>query len=229
MTHGILQPHYRTAACAEILEKIGRASRRSMPRLIANLVLNYKIMRKPFEIAFKTSDLQDVPMAISPDEGEFLYQITRAKRAALVVEFGTSFGVSAIYAASALRDQGFGHFIGTEIETSKVAQARRNLAAAGLSEFAEVRAGDARETLANIAEPIDILFLDGWKNLYLPILILLLPKLPPGSVVLADNMKLFERELTPFRKFMEDPAGGGFLTATLPIGDGLEFAVRLDR
>ena len=69
-------------------------------------------MRKPFEVAFKTHDFKHAPMAISPDEGEFLYQITRAKKASLVVEFGTSFGVSAIYLASALRDQGSGRFIG---------------------------------------------------------------------------------------------------------------------
>ena len=224
----IQQPHYTTPACAEILENIARASRRSMPGLVAKLLLDYKIRRKPFEVAFKTADLKNVPMAISRDEGEFLYQITRARKAALVVEFGTSFGVSAIYIASALRDQGFGRFIGTEIEASKVAQARRNLAAAGLDAVAEVRVGDARETLANIAEPIDILFLDGWKNLYLPILTLLLPQLPPGSILLADNMKRFKRELAPFREFVRNPAQGRFLTSTLPIGDGLELAIRLD-
>ena len=228
MTLDIPQPYYNTPACTEILENIARASRRSMPGLVANLVLNYKIRRKPFEVAFKTPDLKHVPLAISRDEGEFLYQITRARKAALVVEFGTSFGVSAIYIASALRDQGFGRFIGTEIEASKVAEARRNLTAAGLDAVAEVRAGDAMETLANIAEAIDILFLDGWKNLYLPILMLLLPRLPPGSILLADNMKLFKRELAPFREFVRNPAHGRFLTSTLPIGDGLEFAVRLD-
>ena len=228
MTPDMTQPHYDTPACADILQNIARASRRSVPLLVAKLLLDYKIMRKPFEVAFKTADLKNVPMAISRDEGKFLYQITRARKAALVVEFGTSFGVSAIYAASALRDQGFGRFIGTEIEASKVAQARRNLAAAGLDAVAEVRAGDAMETLADIAEPIDILFLDGWKNLYLPILTLLLPQLPPGSILLADNIKRFKRELAPFREFVRNPAQGRFLSSTLPIGDGLEFAVRLD-
>lgn len=228
MTLDTSQPHYKSAAAAEVLRRIRRASRRTIPTLVARLVLNYKIMRKPFEEAFKTSDLRHVPMAISPDEGEFLYQIARARRAALVVEFGTSFGASAIYLASALRDQGSGRFIGTEIEADKVAEARRNLAAAGLDAIAEVRAGDAMETLGGIAEPIDILFLDGWKNLYLPILKLLLPQLPPGSIMLADNMKLFKRELAPFVEFVRDPARGRFLASTLPIGDGLEFAIRLD-
>src|SRR5713226_2123377 len=145
---------------------------------MANFLLNYKLMRKPFEVAFKTHDFKHAPMAISPDEGEFLYQITRAKKASLVVEFGTSFGASAIYLASALRDQGSGRFIGTEIEAEKVAIARRNLSAAGLDSGAEIRAGDAMETLGSIDEPIDILFLDGWKNLYVPILELLLPRMP---------------------------------------------------
>lgn len=221
------QPYYKTVACSEILGRVAQASRRSFPGLMANFLLNYKLLRKPFEVAFKTHDFKHAPMAISPHEGEFLYQIARAKKASLVVEFGTSFGVSAIYLASALRDQGSGRFIGTEIEADKVAQARRNLAAAGLDGVAEVRAGDARETLASIAESIDILFLDGWKNLYLPILTLLLPRLPPGSIVLADNMNMFKRDLAPFREFVRDPARGRFLTSTLPIGDGLEFAIRL--
>jgi predicted O-methyltransferase YrrM len=223
-----VRPHYKTAACSEILGRVAQASRRSLPGLMANFLLNYKLMRKPFEVAFKTHDLKHVPMAISPDEGEFLYQITRAKKASLVVEFGTSFGVSAIYLASALRDQGSGRFIGTEIEPDKVAQARQNLAAAGLDDVAEVRAGDARETLAGIAEPIDILFLDGWKNLYLPVLTMLLPRLPPGSIMLADNINMFKRDLVPFLEFVRDPARGRFLSSTLPIGDGLEFAIRLD-
>ena len=220
-------PHYQSPACAAVLERIQRASRRSIPRLVTRLVLDYKIRRKPFEQAFPTGALLDVPMAISPDEGEFLYQIVRARRARLVVEFGTSFGVSAIYLASALRDQGSGRLIGTELEPSKVAVARRNLAEAGLQGCAEVRAGDAMETLAGLDEPIDILFLDGWKNLYLPLVQRLLPLLPAGALVLADNMRLFRRELAPFRSYLGDPEGGGFLTSTLPVGDGIEFAVRL--
>ena len=222
------QPYYKTVACSEILARVAQASRRSLPGLMATFLLNYKLMRKPFEAAFKTRDFRHAPMAISPDEGEFLYQITRARKASLVVEFGTSFGVSAIYLASALRDQGSGRFIGTEIEADKVEQARRNLAAAGLDDVAEVRAGDARETLGSIAESIDILFLDGWKNLYLPILTLLLPRMAPGSILLADNMNMFKHDLAPFVEFVKDPARGRFLTSTLPIGDGLEFAIRLD-
>lgn len=229
MTLDILQPYYNAPDCAEVIKNIARASQRPISGLITNLILNYKIRRKPFEVAFKTPDLKHVPMAISRDEGRLLYLITRARKAALVVEFGTSFGASAIYIASALRDQGFGRFIGTEIEVNKVAQARCNLSAAGLDAIAEVRAGDAMESLADIAEPIDILFLDGWKNLYLPILKLLLPRLPPGSILLADNMRLFKRELGAFREYVQNSSGGRFLTSTLPIGDGMEFAVRLGR
>ena len=228
MTNDTVQPYYKSAACTEILQRVAHASRRSVPGLMINFLLNYKLMRKPFEVAFKTHDFKHAPMAISPDGGEFLYQITRAKKASLVVEFGTSFGVSAIYLTSALRDQGFGRFIGTEIEADKVAEARRNLAATGLDHVADVRAGDARETLSSITESIDILFLDGWKNLYLPIVTLLLPRLPPGSIMLADNMNMFKHDLAPFLEFVRDPARGRFLSSTLPIGDGLEFAVRLD-
>src|ERR1700683_1785153 len=96
-------------------------------------------------------------LEVSPDTGILLYQLARACRARSIVEFGTSFGISTIYLASALRDNGGGKLIGTEFESSKVAGARQNLKDAGLDDLVEIREGDALETLArDLSQEIDL-------------------------------------------------------------------------
>ena len=159
-----------------------------------------------------------------PDEvGRLLYLTARATSAKCAVEFGTSFGISALYLGAAMRANG-GSFIGTEIEPAKVSVARANLDRAGLSSWAEVREGDAMDTLKTIDAPIDILLLDGWKELYLPILKQLTPKLSKGAVVFADNIYTFRKALTPYVAHMRDPQNQ-FETTTLPIGSGVEMSV----
>ncbi|MBL8021044.1 MAG: class I SAM-dependent methyltransferase [Leptospirales bacterium] len=168
--------------------------------------------------------LKDAYLPVSPEMGRFLQITARLAGAKTIVEFGSSFGISAIYLASGLMPGG--RFIGSEREPNKVIRARKNLAEAGLSEVAEIREGDAMETLSDIEGPIDILFLDGWKDLYLPLLQKLKPKLRPGSLVMADNVYTFKRDLAPFVMFMQDPQNG-FASVTLPFSSGLEYAVAL--
>jgi len=91
----------------------------------------------------------------------------------------------------------------------------------------EIREGDALETLKSINEPVGVLFLDGWKDLYMPITQMLLPRMEAGSVLVADNINMFPRELKPFREFLLDSERGGFVTTTLSVGNSLEFAVKL--
>ena len=104
------------------------------------------------------------------------------------------------------------------------AVARSNIADAGLEQVAEVRAGDAMQTLAAIPAPIDLVLLDGWKDLYLPMLHLLRPKLRVGAAVFADNIFTFPTELAPYVAFVRDPANG-FESTTMPLGHGLEYSV----
>ena len=158
--------------------------------------------------------------------GRLAYLTARAINAERIVEFGTSFGISTIYLASALRDQGRGVVIGSELEPSKVQFANRHLEAAGLSAFADVRAGDARETLADPGGLIDLVLLDGWKDLYLPILRILEPHLRPGAVILADNVTMFRRTLGPYVAYVGQQANG-YQSVTLEIGAGLEYSIRL--
>lgn len=167
--------------------------------------------------------LKDAYIPISPDQGALLYQTSRLISARTTVEFGTSFGISAIYLAAAARENG-GRFIGTEIEPNKVAAARANLAAAGLAEVAEVRAGDAMQTLADVEGPVDLVLLDGWKDLYLPVLHLLRAKLRKGSVVFADNIFTFPKALAPYVAFVRDPSSG-FESLTVPLGHGMEYSI----
>jgi predicted O-methyltransferase YrrM len=134
--------------------------------------------------------------------------------------------VSTIYAAAAARDNG-GRVIGTELEPGKHAAAKANLARAGLADFVDVRLGDAMETLRDVEGPIDLLLLDGWKELYLPVLQMLEPNLRPGAVVLADNIKTFRRALAGYVDYMQC-GRNGFRSVTLPLKDGFEYSVRLD-
>ena len=169
--------------------------------------------------------LKDAYIPITRDQGRFLYLTARLLGAKTIVEFGTSFGISALYLASASRANG-GRFIGTEREPNKIAAARANLADAGLDGVAEIRDGDAMVTLADLAGPIDLVLLDGWKDLYLPMLELLRPKLAPRAAVLADNIFTFPTELAPYVAFVRDPANG-FESTTLPLGHGMEYSVRV--
>ncbi len=132
--------------------------------------------------------LKDFHLAVSRETATLLYMLARSCRATAVVEFGTSFGVSTVHLAAALRDNGGGRVISSELEPSKVAQARENLAAAGLADLVEIRSGDALETLAReLPNPIDFVLLDGAKDLYPKILALLEPRLRSGALVVADN------------------------------------------
>ncbi len=132
--------------------------------------------------------LKDIPLPVSRETGNLLYMLTRSTRAQHILEFGTSFGVSTIYLAAALRDNGGGRIITTEFEPTKAARARGNLTEAGLIDLVEIREGDALETLAHdLPETLDLVLLDGAKGLYADILKRVEASLRPGSLVLADD------------------------------------------
>ena len=196
-----------------------------LARLLASFAFD-KLLRHEVSVAEEAARLKDLYVCLSPKQGVFAYQAARSIGARRIVEFGTSFGVSAIYFAAAVRDNGGGVVIGSEIEPGKVARARDNIEAAGLSAYVEIREGDAQETLRDPGGPLDLVLLDGFKTLYLPIIRLLTPHLHPGSVVLGDNIFTFRQALAPYVAHMQDPANG-FSSVTLFLGDGMEYSVRL--
>ena len=130
-------------------------------------------------------------MNVSADFGRFLYMCARARKAKRIVEFGTSFGISTIHLACALRDGGGGHLIGSDLEPTKARRPRENLNDAGLADLVEIRIGDALETFKDgIDGDVDLLFLDGAFSLYLPVLKLLEPYLRDGAFVIAVTQQI---------------------------------------
>ena len=132
--------------------------------------------------------LKDFPLAVSRETGTLIYMLARSSGARSIVEFGTSFGISTLHLAAALRDNGGGQLITSEFEPSKVLRARENLKAGGLLDLVEIREGDALQTLrSDLPDTIDLLLLDGAKALYSDILNLIEERLRPGALIVADN------------------------------------------
>jgi predicted O-methyltransferase YrrM len=154
---------------------------------------------------------------VSVGFGRFLYMCARARKAKRIVEFGTSFGISTIHLACALRDGGGGHLIGSELEPTKANRARENLAAADLADLVEIRVGDALETLKDgIDGDVDLVFLDGTFSLYLPVLKLLEPHLRDGAFVIGDNAL----EQSPgYLDYVRNPRND-YLSLALPFDAG---------
>src|SRR5580658_3799518 len=119
----------------------------------------------------------DKLVALAPAKAEFCYLTCRALGARRAVELGTSFGVSTLYLAAAVRDNGGGVVIGTEHEPAKAKAARANFTEAGLAEFIDLREGDLRETLKNLTGPIDFALFDIWTEMARPALELVAPHL----------------------------------------------------
>ncbi|TGQ05599.1 class I SAM-dependent methyltransferase [Mesorhizobium sp. M2E.F.Ca.ET.219.01.1.1] len=162
--------------------------------------------------------LKDLWLAVSPETGTLLYMLARSTGARIIVEFG----ISTLYLAAALRDNGGGRLITTEFEPSKVVRAKSNLTEGGLIDLVEIREGDAVETLSrDLPDRIDLLLLDGAKALYPEILSLVESRLRPGALVIADNADFSPSYLERVRA----PAGGYMST---PFGDDVELSMRLN-
>jgi predicted O-methyltransferase YrrM len=164
--------------------------------------------------------MKDLPLAVSRETGTLLYMLARATRAGAIVEFGTSFGLSTLCLAAALRDNGGGRLVTSEFEPSKLARARGHLEEGGLADLVDLRGGDALDTLARDLPPsVDLLLLDGAKGLYLDILALVEPVLRPGALVVADNADHCPPYLAHVR------GGRGYLS--VPFSQDVELSIRL--
>lgn len=173
----------------------------------------------PHTLDFRTSEAHRTQyLSIGPRMGRFLYNSARSIGARTIVEFGTSFGISTIYLAAAAADTG-GSVMGSEFHPNKAEKARSNLADAGLSAQTDIRVGDARETLAAIEGPIDLLFLDGAKDLYIEILKMLEDQLRPGALVIADNADHLPEDEGFLRYVNEE--GGRYLSTLIGFHKGL--------
>jgi len=170
--------------------------------------------------------MADKLVALEPAKAEFCHLMCRALGAKRVVEVGTSYGVSTLYLAQAVHENGGGTVIGTEHEPAKAAAARANFAEAGLADLIDLREGDLRETLKVIEDPVDFVLVDIWVEMARPALELIAPHLRPGAVVVADNTTQVRHAYKAFFDFVDDPRNG-LKTMTLPFDGGLEFIVKV--
>jgi predicted O-methyltransferase YrrM len=215
-----------TAPLAPLLDRLFNEAEKATPATspIVNSVSaeeRARLMRSKTEYLDFYGRLKDLPLPISRETGTLLYMLARSGRARTIVEYGTSFGISTLHLAAALRDNGGGRLIGTEFEPSKVERARANLTAGGVIDLVEIRVGDALQTLSvDLPESIDLLLLDGHKALYPEILALVEKNLRPGAFIVADNADYSPEYLARVRS----PANGYLST---PFGGDVELSMRL--
>lgn len=164
---------------------------------------------------------EDLYIPVSAEAGTLLYALARAIKPKTVVEFGTSYGISTLYLAAAVTDNGTGHVVTTELSKKKAAAARDNLEEAGVGDAVTILAGDALTTLADVPGPVELVLLDGWKDLCVPVLRALEPKLAPGALVAADDITL--ASMAGYLGYVRDPANG-YVTVAFPVADGLEIS-----
>jgi predicted O-methyltransferase YrrM len=170
--------------------------------------------------------MRDVYMPITPDVGRLLYVLAHSRSPGLIVEFGTSYGISGIHLAAALRDAGRGRLVTTELDPIKAERARENFRTARLDDLIEIRLGDAFETLRQgLGGGIELLLLDGWKPLYLPMLKFLEPQLKPGALIVADDLAIAPEALASYVGYVRDDANG-YVSVEVPLGDRLEVSAR---
>jgi predicted O-methyltransferase YrrM len=169
--------------------------------------------------------LSNFYLPVTPEAGRLLYALVRATRPGTVVEFGMSLGISAIHLAAAVRDNGSGRVVTTELSAAKVAKAKKTFAETGLDDVITVLEGDALTTLADVDRPFEFVLLDGWKELYKPVIKLVEPRLTPGALIVADNTSMDDTK--PYLDYVRDP-GNGYVSVNFLArdSDSMEISCR---
>jgi predicted O-methyltransferase YrrM len=163
-------------------------------------------------------------LQIGEGSATILNTLVKEKGAKTIVEVGTSYGYSTLWLADAARATG-GRVITLDLHAYKQEYARAALERAGLAQYVEFKAGDARESLAALKGPFDFVLLDLWKDLYIPCFNLIYPKLAPGALIAADNMTspaFFHKDAEEYRKHVR--AEINIQSLLLPIGSGIELS-----
>jgi predicted O-methyltransferase YrrM len=181
---------------------------------------------------------QGLPI-VDPQSGALLHALVAATGAARILEIGTAIGYSALWMATALPPGGM--LITLERDRGRAEAARAHFAAAGVADRVTVMIGDAAHYLHKIAGPFDLIFQDGDKASYTPLLDRLVQLLRGGGLLLTDNI-LWSGEVVP--GFVDPPrraaadtaaiagynralaADARLFTTFLPIGDGVSLSVK---
>ncbi len=162
--------------------------------------------------------------SVAPTTGRFLFSLVAPQTDCEVLEIGGSRGYSSIWLAAGVRYLG-GRLVSLEADPAKCEAWRRNVAEAGLEEWAELIEGDARETLAAIDDVFDVVFLDAEKEDYEDLFQLARTKLEPAAVVVADNVLSHEDTLGAYSRARQEDTT--LLSVTVPLDRGLELTTIL--
>lgn len=175
-------------------------------------------------IGFNSTDLKGCTLAIDPDQGRFLYNLVLAKKPKTILEYGTSFGISTVYLAQALKELQSGQIVGTEIELSKAEKAMEHLKACQLHERVHILVGDVLKTCRDFNQPIDMLVMDGFPGLNLQVLKQLEPFLEKGCLIITDDVYLFKKEMRDYLDYLEKSPQ--YSTQILAISDGMGLSMK---
>jgi predicted O-methyltransferase YrrM len=162
--------------------------------------------------------------AVEPTTGRFLFSLVAPQTDCEVLELGGSRGYSTIWLAAGVRYLG-GRVLSVEHDPRKIDAWRKNIADAGVEDWAELVEGDAKEALPAIDDVFDVVFLDAEKEDYEDLFALARVKLEPGALVVADNVLSHQETLGAYSEARQsDPR---LLSVTVPLDRGLELSVVL--
>ena len=161
---------------------------------------------------------------VAPTTGRFLLSLVAPQAGCDVLEIGGSRGYSTIWLAAGARMLG-GHVVSLERDPAKCQAWRRNVADAGLDEWAQLVEGDAFESLERLDDVFDVVFLDAEKDDYERLFALARGRVERGGLIVADNVMSHADTLAAYsRARQEDPT---LSSLTLPLDRGLELSVVL--
>jgi predicted O-methyltransferase YrrM len=168
--------------------------------------------------------IDEMLLPVGPATGAFLNLLAKEAGARRILEVGSSFGYSTVWLAEAARAV-HGKVISLELRPAKTEYATAQLARCGLDAYVEFRVGDALASLAALAGPFDLVLIDLWKNLYVPVFELLHPKLAPGALIVADNM-IEPASARPHAQAYRQLVYGArdMSSVLLPVGNGIELS-----
>lgn len=183
-----------------------------------------KIERFGIENDQRESDRKRKMLNLEPETAALLHILVRATHRNSILEIGTSNGYSTIWLAHAMRSGINGRLVSIERNHAKVEMARQNLHGAGLLNSVTLLEGEASDTVKTLEGPFDCVFFDADRISASKQLDILMPKLQPDVLLLADNVLSHPKEVADYLSAVSTLAG--FSSVTVPIGKGLHIAYR---